>query len=335
VSLPVAWVVGRGGLLGSPVERALGRGSDCDLWWPERPIIWGDRARFAESQSEAVRGFAARVLSQAAPSWTICWCAGAGVVGTSADALALETASFGVFLERLGAEPGLASRPGLIFLASSAGGVYGGSLEHRISEASRSCPISDYGRAKLAQEELLEAWVRVRQGVSTLIGRFANLYGPGQRLDKPQGLISQMSRCMIFGIPIHIFVSLDTIRDYLFSEDAGRMVASGLARLRRESATASRQVVKIYGSEREISVAGLIGAFRRIARRQLRVVLGLHRVGTQQPLRLLFRSQMWRDEDPSPQIDLFEGVHRVYQHQLLLFQAGRLPPPAHLGRAAP
>ena len=322
----LAWVVGRGGLLGSCVERALGP----DAWRPHRPLAWRDPKALADSIADAARGFAARLAGEVLGGWCVYWCAGDGVIGTPADRLDVETASLRLFLERLGdALDGtrLARLPGRFFLASSAGGVYGGSPERPLTEATPPRPISDYGRAKLEQEEALGAWARARPTVSTLVGRLSNLYGPGQHLDKPQGLISHMSRCLIFGVPVHIFVPLDTIRDYLFAEDAGGRIVAGLTRLGREAPGGGRHVTKVYGSERETTVAALVGVFRRIAKRRLRVVSGFRPVGAQQPGRLQFRSTVWADE-PRQATELLDGVSRVHRHQLALFQAGRLPAPS-------
>lgn len=318
----LAWVVGRGGLLGSCVERAIGSA----VWRPERPIIWGDPDQLRQSIADAVQGFQTRLAAESRDGWCVYWCAGDGVVGTPADRLAAETASLRFFLERLG-DP-QSALPGRVFLASSAGGVYGGSAEHPVTEATLPQPISDYGRAKLEQEEALRDWARARPTVSTLVGRLSNLYGPGQHLDKPQGLISHMSRCLIFGVPVRIYVPLDTIRDYLFAEDAAMRIVAGMARLGREAPGGGQHVTKVYSSGNETTVAGLIGVFRQIAKRQLRVVSGLAPVRSQQPARLQFRSTVWPDEPARPRTELLDGVNRVHRHQFALFQAGRLPPPS-------
>jgi hypothetical protein len=72
-------------------------------------------------------------------------------------ALAVETSTLSHVLMRLQRhlEP---SQQGRIFLASSAGGVYGGTVEQPIDETSPCKPISAYGRNKLRQEELVSAW---------------------------------------------------------------------------------------------------------------------------------------------------------------------------------
>jgi UDP-glucose 4-epimerase len=321
----LAWVVGRGGLLGSCVERAIG----SDVWRPEHPFVWSDPCQLRESIADAVRGFRNRLVTESRDGWCVYWCAGKGVVGTPVDHLAAETATLQFFLDRLGAAFGDPHRAltGRIFLASSAGGVYGGSTEHPSTEATPPRPISDYGRAKLSQEDMLLDWARLRPAVSTLVGRLSNLYGPGQHVDKPQGLISHMSRCLIFGVPVRIYVSLDTIRDYLFAEDAAKRIAAGVTRLGREAGGGGHHVTKVYSSGNETTVAGLIGVFRQIAKRQLRVVLGLSPVRSQQPARLQFRSIIWRDEPAMPATELLDGVNRLHRYQFALFQAGQLPRP--------
>ena len=322
----LAWVVGRGGLLGSCVERTVG----SDVWRPERPIVWDDPGQLCESIADAVQGFRTRLAAESRDGWCVYWCAGNGVVGTPADRLAAETTSLCFFLDQLGTALGNPKivLPGRVFLASSAGGVYGGSAEHPVTEATPPQPVSDYGRAKLKQEEALRDWARARPTVSTLVGRLSNLYGPGQHLDKPQGLISHMSRGLIFGVPVRIYVPLDTIRDYLFAEDAAMRIVGGVARLGREAPCGGQHITKVYGSGNETTVAGLIGVFRQIAKRQLRAVLGLNPVRSQQPARLQFRSIIWSDEPAMPRTQLLDGVNRVHRHQLALFEAGRLPPPS-------
>lgn len=321
----LSWVVGRGGLLGSCVERRISSGA----WHPDQSFPWGNPEEFRRSVADAVRAFHARLVAGSWTTWAVYWCAGSGVIGTLKDRLLAETENFRFFLDRLGAAlcDASGSLTGQVFLASSAGGVYGGSSESTSTEATPARAISDYGQTKLDQEEVLRDWVRGRPTVATLVGRLSNLYGPGQHLDKPQGLISHMSRCMIFGVPVRIYVSLDTTRDYLFAEDAAARITAGMTRLGREALSGNRHVTKIYSSGSETTVAGLIGIFRRIAKRQLRVISGLNPVRTQQPVRLHFRSTIWPDEPVRVRTELFDGVSRVHRHQLALFQAGRLPSP--------
>ena len=94
----LSWIVGRGGLLGSAIERAIGPGT----WHPEYPFPWSDPSALRNSISHAVRGFQTSVTENLFDSWTIYWCAGSGVVGTSAEHLAAETTAFISFLINLG-----------------------------------------------------------------------------------------------------------------------------------------------------------------------------------------------------------------------------------------
>jgi UDP-glucose 4-epimerase len=323
--ITLSWVIGRGGLLGSAVERAL----DTPMWHPEYFFPWHDRSELREAIADAVQQFRLRLIYEKATSWDIYWCAGAGVVGTSAAQFAAETATLRFFLDHLG--DAIASLPSVVtgqfFFASSAGGVYGGSISRPLTETTIPNPISEYGREKLANEEILRDWVRLRPNASVLIGRLANLYGPGQHLEKPQGLISHMSRCLIFSVPVRIFVPLDTIRDYLFVEDGAERIVGGMRRLRREAPMSGRYVTKIFGSGCETSIAGLIGVFRQIAKRHLRLISSQSPVRSQQPAGLQFRSIVWPDDTSLPHTELLDGINRVHNHQLALFQAGRIPSP--------
>ena len=136
-----------------------------------------------------------------------------------------------------------------------------------------------------------------------------------------------MSRCLIFGSPIRIYVPLDTIRDYLFSDDAASRIVRCMARLDREATGRAQHVTKIFSSGNETTIAGLIGVFRQIAKRQLRLVSAQSPIRTEQPAGLQFRSVIWFDETLLPRTDLLDGINRVHRHQLALFQAGRLTPP--------
>lgn len=339
----ICWVVGRGGLLGSQVAAHLGHGEGGGddagsrnalvSWQPEGSIPWSDVSSSSAFLDRAASRFARAIAERADANWAVLWCAGAGVVGTSAEALDRETGTWRGFLESLGTrltEAGLRDRRGFVFLASSAGGVHAGCSERPVTERSPARPTSAYGRAKLAQEEALAAWAAARPDVSTLVARISNLYGPGQKMDKPQGLVSHMSRTMIHRQAIHIYVPLDTIRDYVFAGDAGRWIAGWLVRLiaERSREEGPKHLTKICAAEEETTIAALIALFRRIAKRNLKIISGIHPVQGQQPLKLQFRSVVWPGEPATTRTTLLDGIARVYRHQLRLYEAGELPPPS-------
>jgi UDP-glucose 4-epimerase len=217
---------------------------------------------------------------------------------------------------QLAERPRLA-RDGLVFLASSAGGVYSASPSPPpFDEWSQAVALAPYGREKLAQEDLLARLAHAAE-IDVLIGRFSNLYGPGQSLSKPQGLISHVGRAALRREPIAIYVPLDTIRDYLFAEDAGRMVVDAVRRMERERVERAHAaaVVKVFASEVETTVASILGAWRQALGRPPLVALASRPAARLQPRLLSFRSRVWPDirGQPTP---LPLGIDAVRRDQL-------------------
>ena len=324
---PLVWVVGRGGFLGSRLERlAPQEVPDAVPWIPEVPrFSWNEPPRLALEIDDAARAFGEAVHQRGGP-WMTLWCAASGGVGAPPDALRQETGALRQLLGSLDAALELQSErsPGVVLFCSSAGGVYGEGLELPLTEHSACEPISAYGRAKLEQEAEVRRWAEATPGVSCLVARLSNLYGAGQRLDRPIGLIPRLSQSLVHRKPFHVYVPLDTLRDYLHIGDAARLVLRSLDRLRQSDRATS--LVKIFASEQSISVAGIIGIFTRVAKRAPRIICMPSPVSRQQPSRLRFRSEVWTDLAPRA-VDLAAGIRDVYQHHLHLYQRGRLPAP--------
>ena len=221
-------------------------------------------------------------------------------------------------------EPVLARR-GTLFLASSAGGVYAGSpARHPFDEESPVRAIAPYGHAKLAQEEHFTRAAEAG-GVDLVLGRLSNLYGPGQNLSKPQGLVAHVGKAALRRQPISIYVPLDTIRDYLFVTDAARMVVGAVERREeaRRRGDGRTTVTKIFASEVETTVASVLGTWRRVLRRPLRVALASDPIGSVQPRTLAFRSHVWPDLRGVPTPFLL-GVDAVRRDQLARLLAAGL-----------
>ena len=184
--------------------------------------------------------------------------------------------------------------------------------------------IAPYGHAKLEQEEHF-ARAADAGGVDLVLGRLSNLYGPGQNLSKPQGLVAHVGKAALRRQPISIYVPLDTIRDYLFATDAARMVVRAVerreeARRRGEGRTT---VTKIFASEVETTVASVLGTWRRVLRRPLRVALASDPNGSVQPRTLAFRSHVWPDLRGVP-MPFHLGVDAVRRDQLARLLAAGL-----------
>lgn len=233
-------------------------------------------------------------------------------MGTSAQALRLELEALRVTLDTLAAAP--RASEGAFFFSSSAGGVYAGVSAPPYDESSPVRPLADYGRAKLDGEAIVTAWSR-RTGTPTLIGRIANLYGPGQNLGKAQGLISQICRTHLTGQPLSIYVSLDTLRDYLYAPDCARLIVAGLARLRQDQAATRLSVV---------TIGAVLGEMGRIFKRSPRIVLGASAVAAVQPKDLSLRSKVWPELDRRSLTPFPVGVANTAADLLRRLQTGAL-----------
>lgn len=320
------WVIGRGGLLGSHLHLALRQHFPQAQLWHSTPLhfSWHDLAQLEVEMETTVAEFAATARERG-KGWGIFWCAGKGVMSSAAATLEPEWLAWTKLLELLGgalAAPDHA-RPGAIFLASSAGALYNGDRSRFLTEASPPITSSPYGAHKLRMEQILQAWISTFPHLACLTGRISTLYGPGQDLKKSQGIISHLSRCLIYRRPVDIYVSLDTRRDYLFVDDCSHQIALSMRRL---LANRPRTVLKIFASEELVSLANIVGVFFRIAKHRPLIIS--RQPGVSQPISLKFHSQVWRDLASLHKTNLATGIQLVHEHQLGLFREGLLPPTA-------
>jgi UDP-glucose 4-epimerase len=226
------------------------------------------------------------------------------VVATPPEELAAEVGVFTRFLDDLGGlGPG-----GSLFLASSAGGVYAGSPDRPpFTEASSTHALAAYGRAKLEMEAVATSFAG-GSGTRVLLGRIANLYGPGQNLGKAQGLVSMLCQAQLSGQPLPVYVSLDTLRDYLYVEDAAAMVATALTRL---SERPEQVLTKILASGRGTSIAALVGEATRVFRRKPPVVFNASAFSALQVRDLRLSSTEWPEIDSLARTPLAVGLART------------------------
>lgn len=283
---PVTWVVGAGGLLGKHVAAELQlRGA---YRMEPTAVPWHDPAA---AQRQLTANAQALVEIAAGGAWRMIWCAGAGVTGSSTEELDHELDALDAVLASLSGDIG--SR-GTVFLASSAGGVYAGVGAPPYSENSPVAPLAPYGHAKLAAEARVGAWAAATGG-RALVGRIANLYGPGQNLSKPQGLISQLCAGYLQRRPNHIWSSLDTIRDYIFAPDCAGLLLDAVERL--EASPSGSTIVKILATSRGMTIGEVIQGLALVFHRRPQIVLGASPATALQAVDLSLCSNMWTDLD--------------------------------------
>ena len=315
--MTTAWVVGRGGLLGS----ALARRVQAQTGWrlvDSTSLPWhGSPSEIADAANRA----AMHLREEAGPDpWAVIWAAGAAVTSSSQEAADAEYDRFKAALTAIGTALADDAGRGMYFLASSAGGVYAGSTGAPFTEHSEPRPLAAYGRLKLRMEDALRLHAE-RSGAAALIGRIANLYGPGQRLDKMQGIVSHLARARLTPAPVSVFVPLDTLRDYLYVDDAADLVFNALDRLQRERGV----VTKILASGEATSIAALLGHLRALSKARPRVVLGSSPAAQHQALDLRLKSVVWPELDVVRATPLPVGIDRTIHDIEQRLLEGRQP----------
>ena len=282
--MTIAWVIGSGGLLGSALSSAL-RSKGTTTFSPAQAFNWRDAAQLQSQFTAAVQSFALQV--PLADGWELYWAAGVGTMGSSAQQMTQETEAFSILLKLLEAEPTLTKTRGSIAYASSAGAIYAGCTDNIIDDGTAPAPTTPYAHEKIKQEALLRVFASKSKTFSVLLARISTLYGPGGAVGKQQGLITHIARCMLRNQPIQIYVPLDTIRDYITADDAARMIVATL----REMSPASGVQTQIIASEQPTTIAEIVSIYKRITRRNPRIVSSASKLSAVYTRRIQFRTK--------------------------------------------
>jgi UDP-glucose 4-epimerase len=122
------------------------------------------------------------------------------------------------------AEHAAASGAKTFVFISSGGTVYGPDAPLPTPETVRTAPINIYGTIKaLTEQALLE--VGRQRGISIVILRVSNPYGPGQNGNRRLGFVGAAIRTAAAGEPLVIWGDGSTTRDFVFIEDVGSALA--------------------------------------------------------------------------------------------------------------
>lgn len=136
-----------------------------------------------------------------------------------------ENVTASVELFSLAAAAGVAK----VYFASSGGAMYGDVSTDAIGEDAVPAPVSPYAIGKLAIEGYLR-YFRRTHGLESVSYRISNPYGPRQHAHKKQGVIPIFLQRIADGQPIGVYGDGSSVRDYIYVEDAARMIAETVGR---------------------------------------------------------------------------------------------------------
>lgn len=89
-------------------------------------------------------------------------------------------------------------------------------------------PTSIYGSTKLAQEHVLNSWC-LAMGVTPVLLRLQNVYGPGQSLTNPYtGIVSLFAQLAKAGKSIPVYEDGQIIRDFVYIEDVAAAIRAAM-----------------------------------------------------------------------------------------------------------
>ncbi|HBJ72175.1 MAG TPA: hypothetical protein DDY88_00320 [Actinobacteria bacterium] len=303
----ITWTIGAGGLLGSAIKRASQRNFSAPS------IPWDNQADAIHVLRVTAQEFAKQIQDE---DWAIVWAAGSASTSSSAAEAELELRSLTALTEAIREH-----RPaghGVFFLTSSAGGIYAGAADPPFDEHTEPVPLSAYGELKFAQEQ--QSISALADVYSVIVGRLSNLYGPGQNLDKLQGLISRLALASVTRQPINMFVSLDTMRDYIFTDDAASICLYWMRKaLLSNEHTCS---MKIIASGQPVSLGYLIHLMQDITRTKVPVAFGSHASSAAQALDLRLRPTGGAEVERFIATPLAAGTKLVYLDIVERYQRG-------------
>jgi len=302
------WVIGANGLLGRSVSDAL---SPADRWDAPARISWNDEGRAVDQLRSTSQRFFNDVGSD---SWQIFWCAGRGTVTGDIAEMELERRYLSVLLQAIDVQPAMTQRRGTFVFSSSAGAVYGGGNGGPYSELSPVKPFGPYGEHKVKCEELIQHW-RSTTSCRVAICRISNLYGPNQDLSKGQGLISALTLAILKHRPAPIYVPLETVRNFIYVDDAARIMIelSKVLSMRDSGAF----IVKNVCAPHDLSIAMIVHEFTRVFGRRPPMVGRSPKVQAFSPRSLGVCSVVEQQIDEVPSTNLAVGISAIRRRVLL------------------
>jgi UDP-glucose 4-epimerase len=191
-----------------------------------------------------------------------------------------------------------------IMFSSSGGTVYGIPRRTPIPEDHPNDPICSYGITKLAIEKYIALYHRL-YGLDYRIIRFANPYGPRQRMHSSQGAVAVFLGNALENRPITIWGDGTAQRDYIYIDDA----VEACVRL-----VAGDYAPGIYnvGSGRATALNELVETIKRVTGKSLAVKYAPARK-IDVPVNVLDITKVSAALKWSPSTKLADGIERTWK----------------------
>ena len=189
----------------------------------------------------------------------------------------------------------------VVFL-SSGGTVYGRCAAGPIPETAPTDPISSYGVQKLTIEKLLQLFHHM-YALDYRIVRLANPYGPYQRPNGIQGLVTNLTYRALRGETVQVYGDGSVVRDYLYVDDAVRGILN---------IAGDEPGERLYnlGSGTGTSILGVIAAIEHVLGIRLPIEYRPAR-SVDVPVNVLDISRYERRFGPLQPLGLEEGIART------------------------
>ena len=121
-------------------------------------------------------------------------------------------------------------------ILSSSAAVYGEcSPADKLTEDSKTNPISPYGESKLKMEQVIKEFVSEHE-INCIILRFFNIYGIGQT-DEYAGVITKFMERISQNKPLEIFGDGQQIRDFVAIQDVVNSICNSISKINSKKGT--------------------------------------------------------------------------------------------------
>src|SRR3972149_3282805 len=107
------------------------------------------------------------------------------------------------------------------FVYSSSAAVYHQEAQIPVKETAQTKPMSPYGISKLTLEHYLEYYLH-QYNIPFVILRYANVYGPRQKVDGEAAVIPRFINNLYRELPVTIYLDGQQTRDFIYVEDVAR-----------------------------------------------------------------------------------------------------------------